>query len=93
MLPAGIVEVRGKFGVGDPVTCVDEGGRDLARGLVAYASDEVRRIARRPAREIGQVLGYSTGDEVIHRDDLVLVSDASNASGTRKGRATKARSG
>ena len=72
LLAAGIVEVRGKFGLGDPVACVDEGGRELARGLVAYGSEEIRRIARRPAREIAQVLGYSNGDEVIHRDDLVL---------------------
>ena len=46
---------------------------ELARGLVAYGSEEIRRIARRPAREIAEVLGYSNGDEVIHRDDLVLV--------------------
>jgi glutamate 5-kinase len=72
LLAAGIVEVRGKFGLGDPVACVDAGGRELARGLVAYGSEEIRRIARRPAREIAQVLGYSNGDEVIHRDDLVL---------------------
>ena len=72
LLAAGIVEVRGKFGLGDPVACVDQGGRELARGLVAYGSEEIRRIARRPAREIAQVLGYSNGDEVIHRDDLVL---------------------
>lgn len=98
LLPAGVVEVRGKFGIGDPVTCVDEEGRDLARGLVAYASDEIRRIARRPAREIRQVLGYSNGDEVIHRDDLVLVSDPSSASdpstapNSSKGPTAKARS-
>jgi glutamate 5-kinase len=73
LLPAGIAEVRGKFGIGDPVACVDAGGRELARGLVAYGSEEIRRIARRPAREIAQVLGYSNGDEVIHRDDLVLI--------------------
>jgi glutamate 5-kinase len=73
LLAAGIVEVRGKFGIGDPVACVDATGRELARGLVAYGSEEIRRIARRPAREIPRVLGYSNGDEVIHRDDLVLV--------------------
>jgi glutamate 5-kinase len=72
LLAAGIVEVRGKFGIGDPVACLDPSGRELARGLVAYGSEEIRRIARRPAREIAQVLGYSNGDEVIHRDDLVL---------------------
>jgi len=73
LLAAGITEVRGKFGIGDPVACIDAAGRELARGLVAYGSEEIRRIARRPAREIAQVLGYSNGDEVIHRDDLVLV--------------------
>jgi len=77
LLPAGIVEVRGKFRVGDPVACVDSSGRAVARGLTAYASDAVERIARRPTREIAQMLGYSNGDEVIHRDDLVLLEDSS----------------
>ena len=75
LLPAGIQEVRGKFGMGDPVSLLDPRGAVLARGLVAYSSDEIRRIAKLPAREIRPVLGYSNGDEVIHRDDLVLVQD------------------
>ncbi len=75
LLPAGIAEVRGKFGIGDPVAIVDASGSALARGLVGYSSDEIRRIAKRPAREIRSVLGYSNGDEVIHRDDLVLLQD------------------
>jgi len=75
LLPAGIQEVRGKFGMGDPVAVLDARGSVLARGLVAYSSDEIRRIAKLPAREIRPVLGYSNGDEVIHRDDLVLVQD------------------
>ena len=75
LLPAGIAEVRGKFGIGDPVAVVDVRGAALARGLVAYSSDEIRRIAKLPAREIRPVLGYSNGDEVIHRDDLVLLQD------------------
>jgi len=77
LLPAGIVEVRGKFRVGDPVSCVDSSGQSVARGLTAYASDAVERIARRPTREIAQMLGYSNGDEVIHRDDLVVLEDSS----------------
>jgi glutamate 5-kinase len=77
LLPAGIVEVRGKFRVGDPVACVDSSGRAVARGLTAYASDAVERIAKRPTREIAQMLGYSNGAEVIHRDDLVLLEDSS----------------
>jgi glutamate 5-kinase len=77
LLPAGIREVRGKFGIGDPVACLAPDGREVARGLPAYASDATRRIAGLPTLQIAQVLGYSNGDEVIHRDDLVLVaSDA-----------------
>ena len=45
--------------------------------LVAYGADEIRRIAGLPTHEIPQVLGYSNGDEVIHRDDLVLLADSS----------------
>jgi glutamate 5-kinase len=77
LLPAGVVEVRGKFRIGDPVACVDEAGRELARGLVAYTADDIRRIAGLPTRQIRRVLGYSNGNEVIHRDDLVLLGDAS----------------
>jgi glutamate 5-kinase len=75
LLAAGITEVRGEFGAGDAVACVDASGRELARGLVAYSAEEIRRIARLPAREIPQVLGYSNGDEVIHRDHLVLLQE------------------
>jgi glutamate 5-kinase len=75
LLPAGIERVEGTFGIGDPVACVDGSGRELARGLVAYSSEDVRRIARHPTGEIVEMLGYSNGDEVIHRDDLVLSLD------------------
>jgi glutamate 5-kinase len=85
LLPAGILEVRGKFEVGDPVACVDENGREFARGLVAYSSEAIERIARRPTREIAQMLEYSNGDEVIHRDDLVLLADTPDEPGARGG--------
>jgi glutamate 5-kinase len=73
LLPAGIVSVEGSFGIGDPVSCADERGREFARGLAAYASGEVDRIKGASTRSIAQLLGYSNGDEVIHRDDLVLL--------------------
>ena len=75
LLPAGVTEVRGKFGIGDSVTCVDARGRGVARGLVAYSSEAVARIAGLSTRQIAQVLGYSNGAEVVHRDDLVLLED------------------
>jgi glutamate 5-kinase len=73
LLPAGIVAVDGSFGIGDPVSCVDEREREIARGLAAYASADVKRIKGVSTRRITQLLGYSNGDEVIHRDDLVLL--------------------
>jgi glutamate 5-kinase len=83
LLPAGIKEVRGKFHVGDPVACLDEDGNEIARGLVAYTSEAVERIAKRSTRQITQVLGYSNGDEVIHRDDLVSLEDSPQDSPSR----------
>jgi glutamate 5-kinase len=73
LLPAGIVEVKGEFGIGDPVRCVDAAGREVARGLSAYGAAELARIKGLPTSRIPQVLGYSNGDEAIHRDDLVVL--------------------
>ena len=76
LLPAGITDVQGEFGIGDPVSCLGPEGREIARGLVAYGAAEVRRIQGLATPEIPRVLGYSNGSEVIHRDDLVLVGDS-----------------
>jgi glutamate 5-kinase len=73
LLPAGVVEVRGRFHIGDPVSCLAPDGRELARGLTAYASEEIARIKGLATGKIAGVLGYSNGDEVIHRDDLVVL--------------------
>jgi len=75
LLPAGITEVRGQFGIGDAVACIDSNGREVARGLSSYSSDDLARIAGHSTSGIQQVLGYSNGDEVIHRDDLVVLKD------------------
>ncbi len=81
LLPAGIVSVRGDFGIGDAVACVNASGREVARGLTSYTTEEVDRIKGLSTRKIAQVLGYSNGDEVIHRDDLVVLGarDAADA--------------
>ncbi len=73
LLPAGVSGVRGEFGIGDVVRCVDPAGREVARGLVAYSAAEVARIRGLSTRQIVPVLGYSNGSEVIHRDDLVVM--------------------
>ena len=79
LLPAGIVEVRGRFGIGDAVACVDGQGREIARGLAAYGAEEVTRIRGLETRKIAKVLGYSNGNAVVHRDDLVLVDRPGDA--------------
>jgi glutamate 5-kinase len=77
LLDAGAVRavLEGRFGIGDAVACADEQGAEFARGLAAYAAEDVRRIKGLATSQIGRVLGYSNGDEVIHRDDLVLLAD------------------
>ncbi len=73
LLPSGIRSVDGHFGVGDPVDIALERGRAFARGLAGYGADEVRRIAGLKTSEIERALGYKYLDEVIHRNDLVLL--------------------
>ena len=72
LLPAGVTAVGGDFGRGDLVIVLDSNGRQLARGLAAYDSGDAARIAGHKSAEIGALLGYSRGDALIHRDDLVL---------------------
>lgn len=74
LLPSGVREVRGQFGAGDSVSCIAEDGVEFARGLVNYGSDEIRRIKGHKTTEIESILGYRYFDEVIHRDDLVVLS-------------------
>ncbi len=71
LLPAGVTAVEGSFERGDPVVVQDGTGRELARGLVAYGSEDARRIQGRQSGEIESFLGYRGREEMIHRDDLV----------------------
>jgi glutamate 5-kinase len=73
LLPIGVVSVTGDFGRGELVTCVDENGVAVARGLTNYSSTEARRIMRHPSAEIEGILGYVEGRELIHRDNMVLL--------------------
>lgn len=75
LLPSGIVEVRGQFGAGDCVGCVGPDDREFARGLVAYDAKDCERIRGASSTKIEEILGYHMGDEVIHRNDLVLLAD------------------
>jgi glutamate 5-kinase len=73
LLPVGVVRVEGRFGRGEMVSCVDPSGIEIARGLVNYDADEARRIAGMASGRIAEVLGYDDDDELIHRDNLVLL--------------------
>jgi glutamate 5-kinase len=72
LLPAGVTRIDGEFQRGDVVEVHDRQGRVLARGLVAYAAEDARRIAGHKSKEIEKLLGFRGRDEMVHRDDLVV---------------------
>ena len=73
LLPVGVVDVRGDFERGELVACIDQLGREVARGLVNYNAEEARRIMRQPSERIKELLGYEDEPELVHRDNLVLI--------------------
>jgi len=73
LLPAGVRAVEGAFHRGDPVSVRDESGVELARGLAAYDSVDASLIAGHRSEELEQILGWRGRDEIIHRDDLVVL--------------------
>ncbi len=73
LLPGGVVKVEGTFKVGDCVNCTDRSGHAFARGLVKYSSADLDRIKGLKTSQIESVLGHKDYDEVIHRDDLVIL--------------------
>ncbi len=75
LLPSGICSVSGKFGVGDAILCLSPEGKEVARGLTNYNASEMMRIKGIHSSRIEKVLGYKATDEVIHRDNLVIIDD------------------
>jgi glutamate 5-kinase len=73
LLPSGIAKIEGHFEVGDYVRCVTKDGKKIAKGLTNYSSKDLERIKGRKTSEIEKVLGYKYSDEVIHRDNLVII--------------------
>jgi glutamate 5-kinase len=73
LLPGGIVKVEGMFKIGDCVSCADLAGNVFARGLAKYSSADLDRIKGLRTSQIASVLGHKDYDEVIHRDDLVIL--------------------
>ncbi len=73
LLPAGVRNVEGSFMRGDTVSIIAATGREIARGLVAYDAGDAARIIGLKSSEIEKVLGFRGRDELIHRDDMVLM--------------------
>jgi len=73
LLPAGVVRTAGRFERGDTVSIVGPDGTEVARGICAYSDGDATRIMGRKSMEIEQVLGFRGRDEIVHRDDLVVM--------------------
>ncbi|QIL84950.1 glutamate 5-kinase [Vibrio sp. HDW18] len=75
LLAKGVLRVQGHFARGEVVRVLDKQQHLIARGIVAYAQDEVAQIAGKHSKEIVDILGYDHGLEVIHRDDMVVIQE------------------
>ena len=73
LLPVGVGAVTGYFDRGDLIRCIDSNGQEIARGLVNYKFDEVNKIIGKSSSQIEGLLGYQGDEELIHRDNLVLM--------------------
>ena len=74
LLPSGVVKIDGRFIKGDVVSIVDvDGNKEIARGLMNYSDDEVRKVKGLRTSLIKKTLGYKPYDEIIHRDNIVLL--------------------
>ena len=73
LLPVGVISAHGQFSRGEMVACEDEAGERVACGLVNYDVDEAAKLVRRKSSEIQAILGYMNEEELIHRDNMVVL--------------------
>jgi glutamate 5-kinase len=73
LLPSGLVDVQGSFEPGDAVSCVDRDGKEFAKGLVNFSAETLRKIKGLKTVDVRKVLGSQEYEEVIHRDNLVIL--------------------
>lgn len=83
LLPAGVVDVEGRFDVGEAVAIVDVGGAEVARGLAGMSSEELRRVKGLRSEVIQEREPQLVGREVVHRDHLVLLGQAAEDAGAQ----------
>lgn len=77
LLPVGITQVDGKFERGDIVRVRDVNRKDCALGLVNYSSEDIQKLKGRHSEEIEQILGFAFGDEIIHHNNMTLLTGLS----------------
>ncbi len=73
LLPVGVKSVKGKFTRGELVACIDVQGNHIAKGLINYSTEEATAICGCSSSEIKRILGYEGEQELIHRDNMVIV--------------------
>jgi len=73
LLPSGVIRTQGGFDSGDTVSILDSGGKEIARGVANYSCEEVEKIKGRKSADIKKILSKYSTDEVIHRDNLVVL--------------------
>ena len=72
-MPAGVKKVNGNFEKGDHILIKDDSNKELVRVISSLSSLEIEKIKGSHSREIKNILGYSSREEIIHKDDLVKV--------------------
>ncbi|MCG9557528.1 glutamate 5-kinase [Vibrio kanaloae] len=75
LLAKGVVRVKGEFSRGEVTQVTDRKSKVIARGIASYSSQDLAKIAGKHSKDIGDILGYDYGSEVIHRDDLVVIQE------------------
>jgi glutamate 5-kinase len=73
LLPVGMVRVEGEFQRGDTVRVLEPSGKEIARGLTNYSAIDLGKISGKRSDRIENILGFAYGEEVIHRDNMVLL--------------------
>jgi glutamate 5-kinase len=73
LLAKGVIRVQGEFSRGEVAQVTNSKGKVIARGIASYSSQDLAKIAGKHSKDIGGILGYDYGSEVIHRDDLVVI--------------------
>ena len=74
MLPAGVVNIKGKFNRGDVISITNTQNIKIGIGVIAYNASDAKKIIGKNSKDIKHILGYDGRDELIHKDDLVKIN-------------------